>query len=231
MREAGRLTVLLGLIGATAAFVALAPQGRDGEGGAKLYAMPVELAGWTSTGDAPEWALPRDPSEGTTVRRTYQRGERVIWTSVALFTRQNEADRRPSIDRIYPEKSTSRIDRITLPIALNGVPGSLLRLPVIIGQKEQRQLVVVYWHQLGRGAYGGESGYRLALMREVLLRRPAQSALVRIAMSVRPMEAMDESLRVASEIAPPLYSAVAAALAPDAAPLRGPNAPPGGRRP
>lgn len=231
MRGAGRLAVLLGLIGATAAFVALTPQGQDGEGGTKLSAMPVELAGWTSTWDAPEWALPRDPNEGTTVRRTYQRGDRVIWTSVALFTRQNAAGRRPSIDRIYPEKNTSRIDRLTLPVALNGVPGGSLRLPVIIGQKEQQRLVVVYWHQLGGSAYGTEYGYRLALMREVLFRRPAESALVRIAMSMRPTDAMDESLRVASEIAPPLYGAVASALAPDAGPIREPNAPPGGPRP
>lgn len=71
----------------------------------------------------------------------------------------------------------------------------------------------------------------VASMREVLFRRPAESALVRIAMSMRPTEAMEDSLRVASEIAPRLYGAVASALAPDAAPLREPNAPPGGPRP
>jgi hypothetical protein len=49
----------------------------------------------------------------------------VIWVSIALFTRQDDPDQRASINRIYPERNTSRIERIALPITLNGVPDSV----------------------------------------------------------------------------------------------------------
>ena len=157
--------------------------------------------------------LPSDPNEKAALRRSYRRGERAAWVSIALFTRQDDPNRRASINRIYPEERTSRIDRIALPITLDGRPDGSVSVPAMVGQKEQHRLVVVYWYQLGHRAYGNVYAYRLALMREILFNRQADAALVRIAIPLQATEPVDGSLRLVSEIAPPLYAATTHALA------------------
>ena len=68
---------------------------------------------------------------------------------------------------------------------------------------------MVYWRQLGRRVYGDHYRYRLALMRKVLFRRQADAMLVRLAIPIETGDALGHSLRVVSEIAPPLYAALA----------------------
>jgi EpsI family protein len=203
----GRLAILLGLIGATAVAIGLAPEVREGQWGAGLDALPTEVAGWTSTAGAPEWALPVDPNEKAVLRRTYRRAGQVVWVSIALFAREDDPKRRSSIDRIFPEANTSRIDRVAIPVSLNGA--APMRLPAVVGYKQGGPLAVVYWRQLGRRVYGDDYRYRLALMREVLFRRQAGAMLVRLAIQGESGGALEDALSVASEIAPPLYAALA----------------------
>jgi len=203
----GRLAILLGLIGATAATIGLAPEVREGQWGAGLDALPTEVAGWTSTAGAPEWALPADPNEKAALRRTYRRAGQVVWVSVALFAREDDPKRRGSIDRIFPEANTSRIDRVAIPVVLNGA--TPVRLPAVVGYKQGGPLAVVYWRQLGRRVYGDDYRYRLALMREILFRRQADAMLVRLGIPAESGGALEDALSLVSEIAPPLYAALA----------------------
>jgi len=203
----GRLAILLGLIGATAVAIGVAPGVREGQWGAGLDALPTAVAGWTSTAGAPEWALPVDPNEKAAVRRTYRRAGQVLWVSVALFAREDDPKRRGSIDRIFPEANTSRIDRVAIPVILNGA--APVQLPAVVGYRQGGALAVVYWRQLGRRVYGDDYRYRLALMRKVLFRRQADAILVRLGIQAESGGALEDALSVVSEIAPPLAAALA----------------------
>lgn len=213
MRVGWRLPMLLALVGGTGAGLALVPEGRETGGHPAFHAIPLELGGWTSVDGAPDWALPRDPNEQVGIRRTYRRDDRVVWASVAHFARQDDPKRRQSLDRVYPEANVSRIDRIVLPVALNGATNGWVSVPVVIGQRGEERLVVVYWHQLGPRAYGSEYGYRLALMRETLLRRQTDVVLFRLAIAVTGSASLDESFKTVQELAPALYGAASPLMA------------------
>ena len=79
----------------------------------------------------------------------------------------------------------------------------------MVGYKQGGPLAVVYWRQLGRRVYGDDYRYRLALMREVLFRRQADAMLVRLGIPAESGGALEDALSLVSEIAPPLYAALA----------------------
>jgi EpsI family protein len=202
---------VLGLLAAAGGVILLAPSVGERSGGAGLYGLPSALSGWTVAPGAPDTALPVDPNEKISVRRTYRRGDRVLWVSVALFGRQDLPDRRASLNLIYPEKNTTRIERLPFALALNGSVDSALSLPTVMVQREQQQrLLVVYWHQLGTHAYGNEYRYRLAMMRDILLDRRADMILVRIGAPLESEERPEQALALVKELAPALYAAVKA---------------------
>lgn len=208
MRPAWRLGLVLGFLFLAGAAIVFAPAVREQRGHA-LLALAPSPAGWTSIDGAPEWALPVDPNERSAVRRTYQRGPETLWVSVALFTGQQEPERRAAINLIYPEKNTVRIDRLPFTLSLNGSTDRPLDLPAMVIQRHQEQrLLVVYWHQMGRQAYGSEYAYRLALTRDILFTRRADSALVRIAAPLPPGGSPEQGLVPLREVAPAIYAAV-----------------------
>lgn len=205
-----RLTVVLGLLLLAGVTLRLAPDVRERAAGAAVYAIPGVIADWTSGEGAPEWALPSDPNERATSRRTYRRGPQTAWVAVSFFTRQDEPRRRAAVNFIHPLRHTVRIDGLTLAVALNGRAESRTHLQAALIQFGDRQrLVVIYWHQMGESAYGGEYAYRLALTRDILLARRADSALVRIGVPVPPGDSPAPALGLAAELAPSLYAAAA----------------------
>ena len=207
MTPGGRLGVVLGLLAGVVATLHWLPQVRDREAPALRQALPSTLGAWTATDGVPEAILPSDGREAAAVRRTYRNGERVAWISVALFTRQDEPLRRPSIQHIYPETHVPRIEPADLTVALDDARRTTLPARVI--HRGGRQLVVVYWHQIGGSVYGSEYWYRWALVRRILLTRRGDSILVRIAVPVDPLQGLPRSLSVATELGPPLYAALA----------------------
>ncbi|MBI2527060.1 MAG: exosortase-associated EpsI family protein [Candidatus Rokubacteria bacterium] len=208
MRPPWRLGLLLGLLLVAGATIVLIPGVREQRDHA-LLALAPSPAGWTSLEGAPEWALPVDPNGRSALRRTYQRGPDTLWVSVAVFSRQQEPERRAAINLIYPERNTVRIDRLPFTLSLNGSPDPPLELPAMVIQRDQeRRLLVVYWHQMGRRAYGSEYAHRLALTRDILFARRADSVLVRIATPLPPEGTLDQRLGPLREIAPALYAAV-----------------------
>jgi EpsI family protein len=197
MRAGRRLVVVLGLLTATAAGWYLASPVRECASAAVLDELPGTLHGWTGAEGIPDGMLPGDPSEAARVRRTYRSGRRVAWVSVALFTRQDEPDRRASINRIYPEKDVSRVERVTLP-----------RVDAALVSGADRRFLVAYWRQIGRRTYASELRFRLALMREILFARRGDSLLVRVAVPVGP-DGPAEALATAAELTPILEAMLA----------------------
>lgn len=212
MRGAWRLLVVLALLGAAALAMRLAPQIAEPGLGLALWALPPSLAGFTGSEGAPESALPVDPNETLGIRRAYRQGSQTAWVSVALFSRQHEPGRRPSISLVYPERSTSFIERTALPISLNGRPGTAMSLPTVVVHRGKERLVVAYWYQIGREPFASPYLYRAALLRSILFARRADAALVRIAVAAAEGEALESSLGVVTRLAPSLYSAVNHAL-------------------
>jgi EpsI family protein len=197
-----RLLAVLALLVLAAGAIVLSPRVRECPRAAPLDGLSTILAGWTDADGIPDEALPVDPSEVAAVRRTYRSGPRVAWISVALFTRQDDPQRRASINRIYAEQDVSRVERATLPAA-----GA--RPNAVVVSRRDRRVVVAYWYQIGSRTYASETRFRLALMREILLARRGDSLLVRVAVPVDP-DGVAASLASAAELAAALRVALLA---------------------
>jgi EpsI family protein len=204
VRTGWRLALILGLFAASAAVLYLAPPVTSAVNPVAVYAVPTTLGSWSGVEGVPEEILPLDPNERASVRRTYRDGDRIAWVSVALFTGQAQAARQSSINKIFPERSASRIEPVSFAAKLNGAAASSITLPAVIIHQDSRNLLVAYWHQIGTHVYGSEYDFRIALMRDMVLARRADSMLIRIATPVgpRPQLAMDLTMveRLASEL-------------------------------
>jgi EpsI family protein len=192
------------LFAATAAVLYLAPPVTSAMNPVLVYAVPATLGSWSGVDGVPGEILPPDPNEKVSVRRTYRNGDHVAWVSVALFVGQDNEKRRSSINKIFPERSVSRIEPVTFTVSLNGSAVSSMALPAVIIHQDSRRLLVAYWHQIGARVYGNEYGFRFALMRDIVLARRADSMLIRIATPVgpKPQLAMDLAMveRLATEL-------------------------------
>jgi EpsI family protein len=195
-----RLIAVLALLVLAAGAIVLTPRVRECPRAAPLEGLPTILAGWTDADGIPDETLPIDPSEVAAVRRTYRSGPRVAWVSVALFTRQDDPERRASINRIYPEQDVSRVERAAL-------PGAGPRPNAVVVSRRDRRIVVAYWYQIASRTYASETRFRLALMREILLARRGDSLLARVAVPVAP-DGIAASLASASELAAALCLAL-----------------------
>jgi EpsI family protein len=196
--------VILGLLTGTAAVLYLAPPVTSAVNPVTIYAIPTTLGSWSGVEGVPEEILPLDPNERASVRRTYRNGDRIAWISVALFANQDNAARQSSINKIFPQRSVSRIEPVSFAAKLNGTAASSVALPAVIIHQDSRNLLVAYWHQIGAHVYGSEYDFRLALMRDMVLARRADSMLIRIAtpLDSKPQLAMDLTLveRLAAEL-------------------------------
>jgi EpsI family protein len=195
-----RLIAVLALLVLAAGAIALTPRVRECPRAAPVEGLPTILAGWTDADGIPDETLPIDPSEVAAVRRTYRSGPRVAWVSVALFTRQDDPERRASINRIYPEQDVSRVERAALPTASP-------RPNAVVVSRRDRRVVVAYWYQIAGQTYASETRFRLALMREILLARRGDSLLARVAVPVAP-DGIAASLASAAELAAALRLAL-----------------------
>jgi EpsI family protein len=209
VRIGWRLGATLMLFAATAIVLHLAPPVKGAVNPVSLDALPTRLGPWSGAEGVPEDALPPDPNEKVSVRRTYRNGHQVAWVSVALFTAQDGEARRASINKMYPQRNVSLIEPVSIAVPLNGPAVSPITLPGVIVHQDSRQLLVVYWHQIGRQAYGNEYRFRLALMRDMIFARRADTLLVRIALPAAPDRPVRAGLETASELAVPLYAAIA----------------------
>jgi EpsI family protein len=213
MRTACRLALVLAVFAAGAAVLHLAPSVRSAVEPVSLYGLPTSLGAWSSVEGAPEEALPTDPAEKLAVRRTYRNGDQVAWVSVALFTGQNDEARRPSINKIHSQRAVSLVEPLAVTASLNGPASPPVALPAKAIHQGSQELVLVYWHQIGRRTFGSEYRFRLALSRQILFARAADSVLVRIAVPGGNAPAQARALDTASTLAPLLYSAVNDSLA------------------
>jgi EpsI family protein len=201
------VTLMLFGLGALALNMPLSVQGTVEP--ASLNALPATLGSWTGTDGIPEEYLPSDPNEKSVVRRTYRNGAQIAWVSVALFAGQNNDARRASVNKIYPQRNVSIIEPLSFTVPLNGPSASPVALPAVaLHQQDAPRLVVVYWHQIGRQTFGSEYRFRLALTREILFARRADSILVRIAVPTTDSSGTAQALETVSTLVPLLYTAM-----------------------
>jgi EpsI family protein len=208
MCAAWRFTTALALLAAAGAVVYLVPAVQEKFNTAALYAFPVTLGPWNATEGVPEWALPIDPRERAAIRRTYRTGRELAWVSVAVFTRQDDISRRVSINLIYPERNSSLLEPVPITVPTVGAVPTPLSLSARLVHQERQNILVAYWHQIGRRPFGSELRYRMSLMRDIIVSRRGDSILVRIAVPVASQESMAESLSTISGLAPLLQQAV-----------------------
>jgi EpsI family protein len=173
-----------------------------------VYAVPATLGSWYGVEGVPEEILPLDPNERASVRRTYRSGDRVAWVSVALFAGQTQAARQSSINKIFPERSVSRIESVSFAAKLNGAAENSIALPAVIIHQDSRNLLVAYWHQIGNRVYGNDYRFRFALMRDMVFARRADSMLVRIATPAGPEPQLAMDLAMVAGLAAEMYAAL-----------------------
>jgi len=200
------VTLILFAVGALALYMPSSVKGTVEP--ASLHAVPTTLGTWIGADGVPEETLPSDPNEKLAVRRTYRNGDQVAWVSIALFGGQNNDARRASVNKIYPQRSVSLIESLSLTVPLNGPSASPVALPAVAVHQDSKRLVVVYWHQIGRQTFGSEYRFRLALTREILFARRGDSILVRIAVPGTARSGISQALETVSTLAPLLYTAM-----------------------
>jgi EpsI family protein len=208
MRIGLRLGVTLLVLAAGAAVLHTVPPVKGAVNPSVVFALPATLGAWSGTDGISEGILPLDPSEQSSVRRTYRNGTQVAWISVSQFAGQNDEARRASINKIYPIFNVSLIEKLSLTVSLTGSPASPATLPAVVIHQDFGRLLVTYWHQIENDVYGGEYRYRLALMRDLILKRRADTLLVRIATSATPGRSVADELAVLAELAPSVYAAL-----------------------
>lgn len=208
MRIGWRLSTTLSLFAVTAAILHVAPPVKGAMSPVSLYALPTTPGMWSGVEGAPEDALPIDPNEKFSVRRTYRNGDRVAWVSVALFGDQDGEARRASINKIYPLRNVSIIEPVSLIVSLNGPVTSPVALRAVVIHQGSQQLLVAYWHQIGNQVYGNDYRFRFALMREVIFARRGDSLLVRIATPASPEFRRADDLTAMAELASSIHGAL-----------------------
>ena len=208
MKMGLRLATVLILFGMAAFLLHSAAPVTSAVNPASVYAVPNSLGTWTGSDGVPEEVLPVDASEKISVRRTYRHGDQVAWVSVALFVGQDNEIRRASVNRIYPGRAVNRIEPVSLTAPLYEAGTSPVPLAAVIVQQEGRRLLVAYWHQIGRRAFGNEYSFRFALMRDMLVDRHADSMLIRIALPAGPESQLSADLAVVKRLAVDLYASL-----------------------
>jgi EpsI family protein len=206
VRVGWRLGVTLILFAASAAVLHMAPPVKGAVNPVSLYAIPMTLGTWVGAEGVPEEILPPDPNEKVSVRRTYRDGDHLAWVSVAQFVGQDDDARRASINKIYPQRGASLIEPVSFAARLNGSAAGPITLPAVIVHQDSRRLLVAYWHQIGNRVYGNEYRFRIALMRDVIFTRRAETLLVRIATPAGPAAQVADDLAVVAGLATSVYA-------------------------
>jgi EpsI family protein len=181
VRTGWRLGVILILFAAAATVLHAARPVTGTANPVSLFALPRTVGVWSGADGVPEDILPSDPNEKVSVRRTYRHGTRVAWVSVALFVGQEDETRRASVNKVYPQRNVSLIEPAPATVFLAVPSASPIALPAVIVHQDTRQLLIAYWHQIGKRVYGNEYRYRLALMGDLIFRRRSDAVLVRVA--------------------------------------------------
>src|SRR4030095_5941642 len=138
VRTGWRLAVILGLFAGSAAILYLAPPVTSAVNPVTVYAVPTALGSWSGVEGVPEEILPLDPNERASVRRTYRDGDRIAWVSVALFAGQAQSARQSSINKIFPERSASRLEPVSFAAKLRGAGENSIALAGVILHQDSR---------------------------------------------------------------------------------------------
>lgn len=208
MKIGWRLGIILVLLGTGAAVIHLAPPVKAAMNPGLLFALPIRLGEWSGADGVPEDILPQDPSEKVSVRRTYRSGDRVAWVSVSLFVNQDEEGHRGSINKMYPQRSVSLIETVPFEARLGVSPERPVPLPAVVVHIESERLLVAYWHQIGQRVYASEYRFRLALMRDLIFTRRADTLLVRLATPAGRGHPISNDLALMAGLAPLVYDAL-----------------------
>ena len=210
MRIGWRLGVVLVIFGAAGAILHTATPVTSAVNPASLFSVPPQVGAWTSVDGVPDDILPLDPNEKLSVRRTYQRGPQTAWVSVALFVGQSDETRQASINKIYPQRNVSLLERMPVTVSLGAPPAEASRIPAVLVHQEAREFLVAYWHQIGGRVFGNEYRFRMALMRGLLFDRRADTLLVRIAAPAGKESQTTEALAAVSELGSAVHAALSA---------------------
>jgi EpsI family protein len=208
VRVGWRLGVVLVLLGVAAGVLHMPRPVTSAVNPASLFVVPPSVGAWTSVDGVAEDILPLDPNEKLSVRRTYRRGSQVVWVSVALFVGQNDETRQASINKIYPQRNVSLVERLPVTVSLSTPPTGSVKIPAVLVHQESRELLVAYWHQIGNRIFGNEYRFRLALMRGLLFERRVDTLLVRIAAPAGRELSTADALAAVSELGFAVHAAL-----------------------
>lgn len=139
------------------------------------------MDGWLAGEGVPEEILPRDPRAQEAIRRTYSKGNRTLWVSVARYRSGNDPQWRPSLNLIVLERGAISVDHDMLRVNADGISGRPTSMNLISVRRPDQRISVVYWYQLGGKIIADDYRLRLKLFFDTLLFRRQGLFLVRIA--------------------------------------------------
>jgi len=144
-----------------------------------LASIPTTLGDWTATDDAvpPEVVTP-DPSAAARLRRTYRKGDRVVWVAVDYYADQNDSKRPSASNLIYPGRGWSSLSERSYATGAS-LPANLVTMTAAGDRR-----ATLYWYQLDDRAIASDHWYRAFVLYRRLVLHRVDGALVRVTSSM-----------------------------------------------
>ena len=177
-RETVAFALALAVLAVTGAAVYLPREIRDVALAGPLHGLPLEIAGWRMSNEAPP-SLPDDPAAREPITRAFRNGDDVVWATVFYYPRQTEGNRGRGRDLVFPSDSWADLTERDVRLAATVDLPALSAHAVNVRVRDQRW-TVLYWYDLRGSTLASEHWYRAGLLYNRLVHRRADSALVRL---------------------------------------------------
>jgi EpsI family protein len=176
-RQTACFVVTVALLVVTAALVIVPPEARPLGRSAAFDIFPRALGDWISSDAVPIDILPVDRGIQEHLLRTFRNGDTTVWTAVGYYP---ERGRRPAArDLLFPNHGWTDLEERHEEVALDDRRTRTIPVNVLVMRTGGRQLVIVYWYQVGETSIASDHWYRARVFLNRLVNRRADSALVR----------------------------------------------------
>jgi len=151
-----------------------------------LQFFPVNLGEWSCIPLESEAALARDSSGNHSWVGRCSRAAGSIALDVQVGYASGASSRSRNLSPRLSHPGIGVDDRWSfIPRDHSNSPETLPWHRVLLQHPSGRKLAVLYWYQIGDSTYRDDYSYRLALLVQRLLRRPAASQLIRMSVEVK----------------------------------------------
>ena len=206
-RDVTYFLVVVAVLVSAGAVVLLPGRGAPTAAPVAMELRPPEVPGWSAASGAPVEVLPPDGAARSHLFATYRREGSTLWLAVGSYPDEHDGQKPAAHDLLFPSHGWSdlseRHERIPL-----GDGGRSISANVLVMRTPERQLVVMYWYQIGELNVASDHWYRTRLLWNRVTAARADSALVRLASEVPARAGAEAVLETERQFVARLYPAL-----------------------